>query len=326
MKKEKTPIKDRVRGHWTTILPQLGIDPKYLDRKHHPCPRTGQGDDRFRFSNRDGKGNFFCACNNGKGDGFKLVECCLGMDYATAAKAIEELPGFEPDGGIEARDPEQVRRDLNRIQESCRELASRAKSEAYLASRGLILPRRAPIRDGHLNYAAGVIGTRAKLDAMVSTYVTAAGAPSTLHITYLEGERKAKLKVSRVIATPVRPMAGGAVRLFHEDELDDTLAVGEGIETSLAGAHLFGVPAWACLNANMLSQFIPPAKIRRLIILADHDSSYTGQHAAYSLAKRAKLTLRIPEVDVVTPGYTRDPAMADRDWNDQLLEVRSAKE
>lgn len=323
---EKKAIGLRAKGHWKSILPQLGIDPKYLDGKHHPCPNTGEGEDRFRFANQHGRGSFFCACNNGKSDAFKLIECCLGMDYKTAARAIEELPGFEPDGDSEVRDPEAVRRDLNRIQEGCRAIGSRAKSEAYLAARGLILPRRAPIRDGRLNYAAGVIGTREVMDAMVSTFVTPAGEPSTLHITYLDGDQKADLKVSRVIATPIRAMAGGAVRLFHEDELEDTLGVGEGIETALAGSQMFKIPAWACLNAAMLEKFEPPKNIKRLVVFADNDSSYTGQHAAYSLAKRAKLVLKIPEVDVLVPGHRVNPRRADSDWNDLLLEVRNGKQ
>lgn len=320
---EKKPIGQRVRGHWKSILPMLGVDERYLDGRHHPCPRTGQGEDRFRFSNRDGKGNYFCACNDGTGDAFKLIECCLGLGYAAAAKQIEQLPGFEPDAE-KPRDVEQIKRDISRIARHCRELDRRSTSEAYLAARGLVLPREAPVRDGVVNYAGGVIGTTEKLPAMVSAYQTKDGQLATLHITYLNGTDKAKLKVNRVVMTPLHPMAGGAVRLC---ELGDSTVMGvaEGIETALAAAQLYGIPVWACLNAQMLEKFEPPAQITRLMVFGDHDKSYTGQHAAYSLAKRAKLVMKIPEVEVLIPGFTVDLDRGDTDWNDSLMEVRNAQ-
>lgn len=322
---EKRPIGQRAKGHWKSILPQLGIDPKYLDGKHHPCPRNGQGEDRFRFANQNGRGSFFCACNNGRSDAFKLIECCMGMDYATAARAIEQLPQFSPDAD-KPRDEESIRRDILRIANHCRELNRRSTSEAYLAARGLVLPQAAPIRDGVVNYAGGVIGTDQKLPAMVARYDTPDGELATLHITYLDGTEKAKLKVSRVMMTPILPTAGGAVRLMELGD-SDIMGVAEGIETALSASQLFGgIPVWACLNAGMLEKFEPPAQIKRLLVFGDHDSSYTGQHAAYSLAKRAKLVKKIPEVKVLIPGMTANPELADTDWNDFLKEVRNGKD
>ena len=76
---------------------------------------------------------------------------------------------------------------------------------------------------------------------------------------------------------------GCAVRLQAAGE---TLVVGEGIETSLAAGLLFGAPAWALLDALTMAKFVLPAGVRRLIIAGDADASFTGQAAAYELARR----------------------------------------
>jgi putative DNA primase/helicase len=49
---------DRARGRWREILPQLGIDPRFLSNKQGPCPMCG-GKTRFRFDDRDGSGSYY---------------------------------------------------------------------------------------------------------------------------------------------------------------------------------------------------------------------------------------------------------------------------
>jgi putative DNA primase/helicase len=67
--------------------------------------------------------------------------------------------------------------------------------------------------------------------------------------------------------------------------VDGTLGVGEGIETSLAGATIFGVPAWAALSAgNMRIMAFPPG-LQKLLIFADKGDA--GEGAADELCRRA---------------------------------------
>jgi putative DNA primase/helicase len=285
-------IGERCKGRWKALLPQLGIDAKYLDGNHHPCPCSGQGDDRFRFSNKNGRGNFFCACNDGKSDGFKLLECKHGVDFKAAAKMVEEIIGeVAEDGPTQERTREDALRHLRAVQRQVEACGSRDHVERYLAGRGLVAVPPT-LRQARINYGLRKIGITEDFDAMVAKVVSADGTPSTMHLTYLRDGQKAAIERDRVVMTPSTPMAGGAVRLMPMRRGE--LGVAEGIETALSAHALFGVPVWATLNAQMLEAFQPPQGCTLLHIYGDHDENFTGQAAAYALAKRCALKWQVP--------------------------------
>jgi putative DNA primase/helicase len=80
---------ERARGRWQEILPQLGVDARFLCNKHGPCPICG-GKDRFRFDDRDGSGSYYCnQC--GPGPGLVLLRKLHGWDHRTACNEVDKI-------------------------------------------------------------------------------------------------------------------------------------------------------------------------------------------------------------------------------------------
>jgi len=80
---------ERAQGRWREILPQLGIETRFLRNKQGPCPICG-GRTRFRFDDLDGRGTWFCN-HCGAGAGLRLVMECNAWDFKTAVDEIDRL-------------------------------------------------------------------------------------------------------------------------------------------------------------------------------------------------------------------------------------------
>jgi hypothetical protein len=83
----------------------------------------------------------------------------------------------------------------------------------------------------------------------------------------------------------------GVVRLCDDGDVTLGLALGEGIETSLAAATGFGPNVWACLSAGSMAAIPVLAGIEALTIIADHDAPdrhgrRAGEAAAAELGRR----------------------------------------
>jgi putative DNA primase/helicase len=79
-----------VTGKWYGVLTALGIDSKYLQNKHGPCPICAEGTDRYRFDDKDGRGTYFCN-NCGAGDGFELLQKVHGWTFTDCLDAIRPI-------------------------------------------------------------------------------------------------------------------------------------------------------------------------------------------------------------------------------------------
>ena len=288
-------------GRWPEIISSL-IGPEYTDGRHHPCP-SGAGKDCFRFSNINGRGNYFCRCSQGQRDGFDLIQCHFGCDFVTAVKYVEEVIGPRP-REIEAQPRKQTFAERLRCE------VKKTNRSAYLEARGLILP---PSLDWHPSVKYWHEGTFLGTFPAMLAPVTRGKKFLTYHATYLGGGRKASVPIPRKILPASGGIQGAAVELFPPEP---TLGVAEGIETAIAAHMLFDVPVWALLSTSGMKSWRPPAGVRRVLIFGDNDPHSAGQAAAYSLAHCLHGTVETQIHLPPTPG----------DWNDVLLQERIAQE
>ena len=297
--------RDAAKGRWKAILPMLGIDAAVLDGKHHPCPANGQGEDRFRFADREGTGSYFCHCSTGKGNGIDLVKCCRGVEYAEAAKLVDSVVGRAE------QEPEKPKRDprpaLQRIQSRLKPASGPVRR--YLAGRGLTMPPS--LRQARLTYWDGR-EQRGVFECMVAKVVAADGSPVSFHVTYLHAGAKADVPAPRKVMPPIGTINGAAVRLYPKAA---HIGIAEGIETAIAAHLLSGLPVWSVLNANGVQTFDPPEGVEHVTVFADNDANGTGQAAAYACMAR-----------LVSRGITCDVRLPEtgKDWNDVLQRQEAA--
>ncbi len=300
----RAKAKDMASGKWPAVLERLGVPANVLDGKHHPCPGSGAGKDRFRFVDRGGSGSFFCECSEGNKGGLALLMCCRGWGYADAAREVEKVVGDAPASPTsERKDP---RPRLNNLRTRAEPAGNAVRG--YLAGRGLICPPSLQqVRD---RYYTGKGQWSGEYEAMLARVVGPDGKPQSYHVTYLLDGRKAPVESPRKLMTPVDTINGAAVRLFP---LASHLGIAEGIESAIAAHMLFGIPVWPVLNKNGIETFVPPPGVTRLTVFADNDASYVGQAAAFLCARRmvAKPIEIACDVQI--------PSEADTDWNDVLL-------
>jgi putative DNA primase/helicase len=305
--KPKVKAKDLAAGKWPSILPQLGITADVLDGKHHACPKDGSGTDRFRFSDQNGSGNYFCACSQkGKSGGLALLMCCRGWSYRDACLEVEKIAGR-----VQPPPPRQKSNPLPALQRISRQAGAVGPAvQSYLAARGL---KAAPgLLAARLDYyedgqSAGTF------DVMLGKIVDARGKPESWHLTYLRDGRKALVPSPRKVRAPLNGINGCAIRLYPAAR---HLGVAEGIESAIAAHMLHGLPVWSVMNANGIESFELPKGVEQVTVFADNDSNYVGQAAAYALARRLAMS--------GTPCDVRVPPQPDTDWNDVLLARREA--
>jgi putative DNA primase/helicase len=278
-------VSETARGRWHGILPQLGINPKLLRNRHGPCPMCG-GKDRFRFDDKEGKGTWICnQC--GSGDGAELVKRVKGVEYREAAKMVEAVVGK-----IEKR-PERLRAERNRPKMN--EMWDHSMRVSLADPVGEYLSKRCGITSLYpkdLRYWGE--------STMLAKVRDGEGDPITIHQTLIKGD---KAGVRMMLAGSLPPNV--AIRLCPQ--AGPVLGIAEGIETALSASALFTVPVWAAISAPLLKKWRPPESVERVIIFGDNDENYTGQEAAYSLARvlqnDVEVEVKLPSI----PGW---------DWND----------
>jgi len=298
-------------GRWPHVLAALGIPEKVLSGKHQPCPFCG-GKDRFRFTDHGGRGSWICnsCCAPGSrdSDGFGLLMRLHGWNFREAIKQVESVVGSAHVAAPKQKDEARILARLKAVWGEGEQLEDSAAG-LYLMRRVGFIPQTHAIRshpalaykndDGTTDYYPGMIAA-----------VTIAGKPVSIHRTYLtdKGEKASVPEVKKLM-TGIG-INGASIAIGRPA---DVLGVAEGIETALACNKKAGYPVWPAISANGMAEFIIPDGVKKLVIFGDNDVSFTGQAAAYALAKKA--TAKGMEVEVHVPRE------AGKDWLDILGRV-----
>ncbi len=176
----------------------------------------------------------------------------------------------------------------------------------YLAARGLA-PPATPDLLFHPDLTHWE--SRRGFPALVAIVRDRNGERIALHRIYLSEDGRSKAAVAKP-RMMLGSTAGGAVRLAGLAH--GLLGLAEGIETGLAVMTACPqLPVWATLSTSNLEQVVLPAQAKRIVILADHDSSHAGERAAEATARRLAAEGR--RIWIALP-----PKQGD-DFNDLLL-------
>ncbi len=294
---------DLARNRWPDLLAHFGIERHHLTGKHAPCPACG-GRDRFRFDDQDGRGTFFCS-HCGSGDGFALLGKVKGWAFKQAAAEVERIVGTIPATNPSRQEPASDKLAI------CRRIWSESQPVTESDPVALYLGRRTGTSDipDCIRFHAALPyrhedGRITRHPAMVAKVQDGKGDGVAIHRTYLTSDgRKASVPSAKKIVGSL-PLCA-AVRLMPPAEC---VGVAEGIETALSASIRFAVPTWAAISANGLEKWMPPTGTARVLIFGDNDDSYTGQAAAFALAKHLH-----------NAGITADVRIPDRpgtDWAD----------
>lgn len=273
-------------GRWHGILPQLGVNPRFLSGKQGPCPICG-GKDRYRFDNKEGRGTWYCnRC--GAGDGFLLIAKLRGSNFMGVKDEVAKVIGLTERREWSKPDPKEQEQKMAQLWQEADPLHHGSPAVTYLVGRGIEIINK-------------IVDVRYHDGIMLALFRAPSGHAVQMHRTNIATRER---KYISGLPLP----AGGAVRLM-EYRMGGPLGVAEGIETALSAAQLHNIPCWAALDEAHLSKWEPPQNVKNIVIFGDNDKNFVGQSSAYACARRLSGSFNVE---------VRIPDKAGYDWNDVL--------
>jgi putative DNA primase/helicase len=296
-------IREIAAGKGRYILESMGFPAEYMGKKHRDCPLCKAGTDRWRYTDFHGLGNFICStCTPEGGDFVELAMQYFGYSFLEVADYVNKLLGVQ---NVETKPSYQSKEQLEQqqshdfLESKLAEFKPVTQGDPvwlYLQSRGInhippTIRYHPSYRQDGESYPClvarmdnntleqyqddnGVLRTRYQRVSYKQVFLTAEG-------------KKANVTNVKKHMPCERDYNGCSVKLFDYFAKSGTLAVTEGIEKALQHYQLTKIPTWSMDNAGNMVKFDCPNTVKHLIIIADTDSSFVGQQAAYSLAVRA---------------------------------------
>ena len=201
-----------------------------------------------------------------------------GQPFKEVAQHIERIVGtIEPS----KPKPGYTKQDLIRNFGGMLKLTPSDAVNRYLRARGLSLIAGYGLR--HHPSAPHYLDSDIRYPAMIALITGPGGERFGYHITYLKDDQKAPVKSPKKIFKAGESITGGAIRLAP---LSEHLGITEGIENALAVMEREGIACWAAVSAEMMKSVQIPRGVIKVTIFGDSDKNFTGQEAAYSLARR----------------------------------------
>ena len=170
--------------------------------------------------------------------------------------------------------------------------------QTYLRGRGLDLPDDVAGRVVRFHPACP-FGPGVRHPCMITAFRSIADdSLQAIHRTALTPDGK---KIDRKMLGPV---AGAAIKIDTDENVEQGLTIGEGFETCLAARALGFRPVWALGSANAIGEFPVLSGIDALTILGESDKKGTNEANALACARRWRAAGQ--EAEIVFPTIDGD--------------------
>jgi hypothetical protein len=94
-----------------------------------------------------------------------------------------------------------------------------------------------------------------------------------IHRTALSPDGSAVKRNGKTLRMSLGPVSGGAIKIDRHSAVGSVLAIGEGVETCLAGRHFGFLPAWSVISKAGIQNFPLLPGVEQLQIFVDNDQA-----------------------------------------------------
>ena len=302
-------VSERVTGHARVAITQCAAELaiNVLGQPNNSL----SSDHELRFGNRGSlavaikgpKAGFWYDHENGEGgDLFDLVRRKFGGSFRQAVGYIEEFVGPTLAKATSPRSPVSPSLSEHTRTQQALELYRQSgpidntEAAIYLGCRGVLEPalevgagvlrfhpdcpfgkERHPCLLALMRHIESNEPRAVQRTALTRSLMRAISQTSFADFKY-SGQKIARLTLG--------PMSGAAIKLSHDEDVAEGLAIGEGTESVLAAMRLGFRPAWALAGTSGIKSFPVLSGIEALTILVDNDQNGAGQRAAQQCSER----------------------------------------